>query len=123
MELMDANLEKKLDTIDRRQDLMDQRQRDDHDLLISMAKDIKTLTGDVSDIKNDQVHIRKDVNDLTDTNNRVNPTEIQIQVNELVEWKKQFAFTWKLVVAVSSAISALVGFAISLITLSSNFFK
>lgn len=104
------------------------QQQSDHDILITLVETVKnnhsTVLDKISDVKskvqevNDGISTRvadhdlriRTIEKLLET---TAPVESLAELKKVVQWKKEFQFTWKVIVAVAAITGGIVGFLLS----------
>lgn len=99
----------------------------DHDLLIRLDTKVDQLTKDVKSM-GDGVTLRVSniemrINDLEKLRDEIQPETLAVVVRDNAEWIKGFKNTWKLLLAVFSTISLIVGAILGSFNLFDHFLK
>lgn len=103
---------------------LDRLQRSDHDTLIRLESKVDTLIVDVKEMKDGTstkiAALETRVESIEKVHEKIRPEESVKLLGEVVDWQKQYKLTWRLVIAMVSAIGAIVGFLTNLVV---DFFK
>lgn len=99
---------------------MDDRQRADHDMLITVNTKMDAVLQHMIDLKDGfnqrLLEVESRIKYFNDLEIALNPKKMKEDLDKVVDWKDKFGFTWKIVVFSSSAISAVIGFILAVIS-------
>lgn len=95
------------------------QQQNDHDLIIRLDTKFDQMASDIKELKDGTtsrlVELEQRVDTIEETHDRLHVTETAQTVAENTRWINDFNVRWKLIIALASGISAVVGFIAALI--------
>lgn len=98
---------------------LDRLQRTDHDTLTRLETKVDYLTSAIKSYSEGFtqriVDLEHNVRDLQKQRDEVNVPSLAKEVEENTQWRRDFKLTYRVIIAITTAVGAIIGFAVSIL--------